>query len=141
MRRGCQFWTGGTPSVQAVPRKPYRSPRDWLLADQSRFFGTVPASGLQWNVPQSPLEEALFAAAKRQNNLAFQIRMSMTYDKATAALAAFADLHPDTVRDVLNGSKHVSLTVLYALTLGVGLELTITATKGIDPSSPESQTP
>lgn len=124
-----------------MPRKPYRSPRDWLAADQSRFFGTVPVDGLQWNVPQSPLEEALFAAAKRQNDLALQIRMSMTYNKGTAALAAFADLHPDTVRDVLNGSKHVSLTALYALTLGIGLEPTVTATKANAQSSSESQTP
>lgn len=141
MRRSCRFRTDGTPSVQAVPRKPYRSPRDWLLNDQSRFFGTVPVDGLQWNVPQSPLEEALVAAAKRQNDLAFQIRMSMTYNKGTAALATFADLHPDTVRDVLNGSKHASLTALHALTVGIGLELTVTATKANDPSSSESQTP
>jgi hypothetical protein len=122
-----------------VPRKPYRSPRDWLRADQTRLFGTSPASGLQWRAPQSRLETALLAAAQRQSDLAFSIRISMSYDRATSALAAFADLHPETVRDVLNGSKHVSITALYALTLGVGLDLNVTASKVIGESSPEAR--
>lgn len=141
MRRNYRIRTGRAPSVRVVPRKPYRSPRDWLHADQARFFGTVRAEALQWLAPQSRLEEGLLAAAQRQCDLAFTIRLNMTYDRGTSALAAVADLHPDTVRDVLNGSKHVSLTALYALTLGVGLKLAVTATKAIDPTPTDGPTP
>lgn len=122
-----------------MPRKPYRSPRAWLHADQTRLFGNSPATGLQWHAPQSRLETALLAAAQRQSDLAFSIRVNMSYDRATSVLAAFADLHPETVRDVLNGSKHASLTALYALTLGVGLELSVAARKVIDEPSPEGR--
>lgn len=140
MRHSCRFRTDRTPSVQAVPRKPYRSPREWLHADQARFFGSVPAKALQWMAPQSRLEEGLLAAAQRQSDLAFTIRLNMTYDRGTSALAAFADLHADTVRDVLTGRKHVSLAAVHALTLGVGLDLVVSH-KPADPTPTESQTP
>lgn len=117
-----------------MPRKPYRSPRDWLQADQTRLFGNTWSDGLNWRTPQSALEQALLVAAQRQNDLAFQIRIRFNYNKATSALAAFADLHPDTVRDILNGSKHATLTVLHVLTAGVSLNLTATA-RVIDESS------
>ncbi len=117
-----------------MPRKPYRSPRDWLHADETRWFGHARAKGLNWCTPQSGLEQALLAAAQSQNDLAFRIRIKFNYDKATAALAAFADLHPDTVRDTLNGSKHATLAVLHALTAGVGLNFTV-ATKAHGESS------
>lgn len=82
----------------------------------------------------------MLAAAQKQNDLAFKVRVNMNYDKATSALAAFADVHPDTVRDVLNGSKHVTLTALYALTSGVGLQLAVTATRTLDDSSAQVRT-
>ncbi len=119
-----------------MPRKPYRSPRDWLHPDQTRLFGNDSAQRLTWHTPQSDLEQALLTAAQQQNDLAFTVRVSGGRRMPTPALAIFADLHPDTVRDILNGSKHATLAVLHALTVGVGRELTIASSKG-DRQSPE----
>ena len=108
----------------SVPRKPYRSPREWLPARQQGLFGGPNPESLDWHTPETDLEVALLAAAKAQSNLAFGIRASGYYIP-TANTAAQVDLHPDTVRDVLNGSKHASLAVLYALTDAVGRDLTV----------------
>lgn len=126
MHPRCRFRTAPTPSVRAVPRKPYRSPRDWLDAAQSSHFGHGSADGFQWQKPETALDEALLAAAQMQNDLAFRIRIAFTYNNATSAVASFSDLHPDTVRDILNGSKHATLSVLYALARGVGLDAAVT---------------
>lgn len=121
-----------------MPRKPYRSPRDWLVPAQSSRFGHGTAEGLEWQHAATPLDEALQAAARKQNDLAFLIRLNFKYDRATTALAAFADLHPDTVRDILNGSKHATLAVLHALTAGVGLNLTVATKVADEPSEARS---
>jgi hypothetical protein len=115
-----------------VPRKPYRSPRDWLQSEQTRHFGTTRADDLNWHTPQTSLDEALLAAAQQQNNLALHIRANIGHRMPTPALAAFADLHPDTVRDILNGSKHATLAVLHALTSGLGLNLSVATSKAVE---------
>lgn len=102
------------------------------------MFGHIQSEGLNWRTPQSGLEQALLVAAQRQNDLSLQIRFKFNYNKATSALSAFADLHPDTVRDILNGSKHATLTVLHVLTVGVGLNLTVAA-RAIDESTTEDR--
>jgi hypothetical protein len=110
----------------AVPRKPYRSPRDWLTGDHSNSFGHTSAGSLDWKTPQSGLEEALLVAAKQQSDLSFSIRVNSEWGTGTSQMASFADLHADTVRDVLNGTKHGTLAVLYALANAIGLTLTVT---------------
>lgn len=105
-----------------------------MPADQTRLFGHAQAERLTWSTPETALDQALLAAAQRQNDLAFRIRLGLSYNRDTSALAAFADLHPDTVRDTLNGSKHATLALLHALTAGVELNLTV-ATKVVDESS------
>lgn len=125
-RRNCVYRSG-------VPRKPYRSPRDWLPAHQRRLFGGPMPESLDWHTPETELEEALLDAAKAQSNLAFRIRTSGYY-VPTATIAAEADLHPDTVRDILNGSKHASLAALFALTAAVGRDLTVTSAHRPRPS-------
>ena len=132
MRPSCRFRTAPTPSVRAVPRKPYRSPRDWLDTAQSSHFGHGSADGFQWQKPETALDEALLAAAQMQNDLAFRIRIAFTYNNGTSAVASFSDLHPDTVRDILNGSKHATLSVLYALARGVGLDAAVALTRPDD---------
>ena len=115
-----------------MPRKPYRSPRDWLVPAHSRQFGHGSAERLDWQNAETPLDEALLSAARKQNDLAAAIRFKFNYSKATTAAAAFADLHPDTVRDILNGSKHATLAVLYALAAGVGLNPNVTLKRDVD---------
>lgn len=110
-----------------MPRKPYRSPRDWLPDDQKRLFGYSQASDLGWKIPQSTLDEALLAAAKQQSDLAFVIRVSIGRNVSMPQLAASIDLHVDTLRDTLNGSRDASLAFLYALTDALGLDVTVAA--------------
>ena len=123
----CRCWTERTPSVRCVPRKPYRSPRDWLPADQRRSFGHSFADGLDWHTPTTDLETALLNAAKQQCNLSFRIRVNSGWRKPTPALAAAVDLHVDTVRDILKGNTHATLATLHALTAELGLDLTVTS--------------
>lgn len=125
MRRLQSVPDGNSAYRSGVPRKPYRSPREWLPADQQRLFGSPTPESLNWHTPDTELEEVLLAAAKTQSDLAFHIRASGYYIP-TVTIATQADLHPDTVRDILNGSKHASLAALYALTAAVGRDLTVT---------------
>lgn len=114
------------PSVTQVPRKPYRSPRDWLPQDKYDQFGV--AEEPDWLVPSDDLERILLEAAQKQHSLAIGIRTRRDRRRLkTEDLARMADLAPSTVRNILNGTKHADLPVLYALTDAVALELKVTA--------------
>ncbi|CAB4920567.1 unannotated protein [freshwater metagenome] len=89
------------------------------------MFGNSGASHLSWRDAQTPLDEALLAAAKKQCNLAFTIRITGGARMPPPALARAIGLHPDTVRDILNGSKHANLAVLHAMTATLGKDLAI----------------
>ncbi|MCY7401140.1 MAG: hypothetical protein LH477_09300 [Nocardioides sp.] len=110
-----------------MPRKPYRSPRDWLPIDQRRNFGYGYATALNWLTPTSELEHSLVAAAKQQSDLAHRIRISIARAVYMPDLAASIDVHVDTVRDILNGSQHANLALITALSNAVGLNITVTA--------------
>ena len=116
----------GTSAYRSpVPRKPYRSPRDWLPAHQRRLFGWgVP---LDWPTPTTDLERSLLAAARQQSDLAIAIRVRRGAVESMPALAASIDVHLDTIRDILNGSQHANLALMSALSNAVGLNVTITA--------------
>lgn len=115
----------GTSTYRSpVPRKPYRSPREWLPADQRRFFGW--GTNPNWPTPDGELERALVAAPKQQSHLAYSIRVRITRAMTMRDLAASIDVHADTVRDLLNGSQHANLATLHALSNAVGLTTTTT---------------
>lgn len=124
MRRLSGVWTEPAPTVHPVPRKPYRSPRDWLPFEQRRNFGW---GAHDWLAPSNDLERALLDAAKQQSDLAFRIRISIGRAVYMPDLAASIGVHVDTVRDMLNGSRHANLALLYALSNAVGLDVTIAA--------------
>lgn len=119
--------TEPAPTVHPVPRKPYRSPRDWLPADQRGNFGHGYATALNWLPPTTSLDEALIAAAKQQSDLAHRIRISIGRAVYMPDLAASIGVHVDTVRDMLNGSRHANLALVSALSNAVGLNVRIAA--------------
>lgn len=128
---------GTTPTVHPVPRKPYRSPRDWLPAHQRRFFGW--GAKLDWLTPTTDLERALLSAAKQQDALAVAIRVRRGNVESMPALAASIDVHLDTIRALLNGSQHANLALISALSNAVGLNVTV-ATNERAPSPSGSDT-
>lgn len=109
-----------------MPRKPYRSPREWLPASERKEFGL--ADRLDWLTPGDDREAILLLAAQKQHSLAMGIR-THRIRKAIAPdeLAARADLSTPTVRNILNGSKWADLAVLHLLADAVSLDLSVTA--------------
>lgn len=96
------------------------------MREDRRLFGSTSPKQLTWLTPQSELERALLTAAQRQCSIAFTVRALGGRRMPAPALASAVDLHPDTVRDILNGSKHATLAVLHALTNVLGRDLKIT---------------
>lgn len=122
-----------------MPRKPYRSPREWLPESKRDDFGT--AAKPPWLTPNGDLETLLLVAAQKQHLLAMGIRTHRMRNVITPKeLAQKADLAVPTVRNILNGSKWADLAVLYVLTDAVSLNLTVGARPPRDtaPEEPES---
>lgn len=119
-----------------MPRTPYQAPREWLHPDDRRGFGIH--NSPRTLHPARGLDEALHAAAIRQHRLAKKIRdAARDQDVNIDDLATFADLHTDTVRDILNGTSHATLASIAVLARAVGLELRVAAVGSqADRSSP-----
>lgn len=122
-----------------MPRKPYRSPRAWLVDEDPWLFGRYPVAHLSWRTPESDLDAALLAAAMQQSSLALTIRAVGGGRVSSQALAAAVDLHPDTVRDILNGTKHATLAVLHALAAAVGRDVAVSLVQSVPTRSPASR--
>lgn len=101
-----------------MPRKPYRAPRDWLPEDLRERFGRQ--ARLEWLNAEGPLDLSLREAAKRHHDLARGIRTWRdSSGQSTDDLAARAGISVGTVRRILNGTTHLDLPTLYALTSAV----------------------
>jgi hypothetical protein len=73
-----------------------------------------------------PREEALRRAAVRQHRIIKEIRNAARAQRLSLIdLADFADVHPNTVRDILKGTSHANLATLAVLARAVDLDVRI----------------
>jgi len=77
---------------------------------------------MEWLPAKTVRDKALLRSARQQHKIAQRIiRERDAKMLTTEQLADRADLHPDTVRAILNGSTHATLAVLSVLSDAVGL--------------------
>lgn len=120
-----------------MPKKIYRSPREWLPTsespderDERAQFGRTQAGLLNWLSPATNdlVGQALLAAAQKQHDLAIGIRRHQSLQGLTTEdLAAYAKVSAGTVRSVLNGSNHADLAILHVLCEAVKLDFRASA--------------
>lgn len=99
-----------------MPRKPYRNPREW--ARDPADFGV--AERVRWNRPTTPTEQAELWGAQLQHALARRIKdlrdsQPVSQRLSTEQIARQIGLNVETVRRILNGRRHATLTEIAAI--------------------------